>query len=137
VTHHSDNGRARQLIARSLFFDLFFLHHLLFECHNLYDSIERFRQTCRRRGVQRLVYAGKHASIHQCLQQILGANVELLRQLANRYPFGDDYLAGLALNGRDGLRLCRAARTSARARAHWMQLSLAFGIPLLNQRTAA
>ncbi len=137
MAHHGDNGGARQLIAGALLFDLLFLDYLLFECHNLYDSVERFRQTCRRRGIQRLVDAGKHAAVHQRLQQILGADVELLRKLANCDPFRHDYFAGLALNGRDGLRLCRAARTGASTCAHRMQLSLAFGIPLLNQRAAA
>lgn len=41
------------------------------------------------------------------------------------------------MHGRDRLRLCRTTGTCARARAHWMQFALAFGVTLLNQRTAA
>ena len=101
VTHHGDHRSARHFVARALFLDFFFLHQLLFERDDLHHAAERFGQIRRRRHVQRLVDAGEYAAIQQCLQQFLRANVELLRQFANRDSFGDSQRARFALYRRD------------------------------------
>ena len=103
-------GGARQQIAGALFLDLFFLNQLLFERDHLHDSVERFGEARRRRHVERLVDAGENAAIQQHLQQILGANVQLLRQLANRDSFGNRDFARLALNRRRPARPAPCAR---------------------------
>ena len=49
----------------------------------MHDAVERFGKSGGGRNVERLVDAGENAAIQQRLQQILGAHVELFRQLAN------------------------------------------------------
>ncbi len=57
VPHDSDNGRPRHEIAGLLFLLGFLLHQLLFERNHLDDAAERFGQSCRCLGIERLVDA--------------------------------------------------------------------------------
>ncbi len=134
VSHHRDHRCARHFIARALFLNFFllFLDQLLFERHHLNDAAERFRQTRCRGNVERLVDARKYAAIKQRLQQFLRANIEFLREFANRDAFGHRNQPRFALHRSSLLNGYSSTRTRTCARTNRMQLPLAFRVTLLN-----
>src|SRR5580700_6132728 len=121
VTHYGHDRSARHFVARALFLHFFFLHQLFFERDHLHHAVERFGQIRRSRHIQRLIDAGKYTAVEQRLEQILRANVQLLRELAHRDSFGYGQCARLTLHRRNGFHGCGAsARTYARAWTNWM-----------------
>ena len=135
VAHNGDNRRPRRKIAGSFFVLGFFLHHLLLEGNDLDNAVKGFGKLRRSLHVKRLIDAGKHALIHQRLQQFLRANVEFLRKLADGNAFGHDHGTRLALHRRGhSFRLRGTARPNARTRAHRMQFPLALSKSLFDQR---
>ena len=138
MPHHSDYWRARYGVSGGVFLLLFFLNQLLFKADRAHYAVKRFRQRGGRGHVQRLVDAGEDAAVEQGFQQILGANVQLFGQLANRDSFGNRNVARLALNRRRGrLGHRRPARTSAGTRPNGMELALSFGESLFDERASA
>src|SRR5580704_5190021 len=137
VAHHRDYRRARNFIASAFFLDAFFLNHLLFERNYLHDSVKRFRQAGRSRHVERLIDAGENAAVQQRLQQVLSADVQLLRQLADRNSFGDCDRAWFALNWRNRFHLCGTSRASACTRPHGMKFTFTFSVTFLDKRASA
>ena len=137
VAHHGDHRSARQQISGALFLDFFFLHHLLFEGDHLHDSVESFGEACCGGNVERLVDAGENAAVEQGFQQILGANIQLFGQFADRDAFGNRDVPRLALHGGHRFGVSRASCSDASARANRMQLALAFGEALFDRRAPA
>jgi hypothetical protein len=84
-----------------------------------------------------LIDAGEHTAVEQGLQQFLGANIQLLGQLANGNPFRNCDCARFAFNGRNLFNLCSASGACACARTHGMKFSLPFRVSLFNQRAPA
>src|SRR3984957_20842099 len=137
VAHHGHYRRARNFIAGAFFLDAFFLNHLLFERNYLHDSVKRFRQAGRSRHVERLIDAGENAAVQQRLQQVLGADVQLLRQLADRNSFSDCYRAWFALDWRDRFNLRGASRAGACPRPNGMKFAFTFTVTFFDKRTPA
>ena len=135
VAHHRDHRRPRLQIFLGLFLRNL-ENHFLFEGNHAHDAIECFRDLRRRGNIKRLVDARENTAIHQRLQQILRANVELFREFANRDAFGDLHIARRARlwwsdDGRD------TAATRTRTLTRRMQLPLAFHFALVRNRTLA
>ena len=122
VTHHGDHRRAGNLLAARLLLHYLFCG-LLFEANHFGGGIELLRHLDRQAGVERLVDGDQHAAIQQDLDHILGAHLQLLRQLLDSDAFGDGDLDRLPANQRSfpqGGRLALAAHRF-RVGAHWMQ----------------
>ncbi len=84
-----------------------------------------------------MIDAGEHAFVHEGLEQFFGADVEFFGEFADGDAFGDDDCARLALDRRGhdfGLR--GAACADSGTRANGVELALAFGETLFDERTA-
>ncbi len=78
VSHHRDHRRPRLQTLFGLFFRNL-QHHLLFQGDHTHHAAERFGQCRCCRHIQRLVDAGKDATIQQRFQQFFRAHVQLFR----------------------------------------------------------
>ncbi len=137
VTHHGDYRSARQLISGALFLDFFFLDHLLFEGHDLDDSVERFRQAGRHGDIESLVDAGENTAVEQGFQQILGANIHFLGKLAHGDAFRNRDIPRLALHRGHRFSVSRASCSHTSARSNRVQPALTFGVAFFDRRTSA
>ncbi len=88
VPHHGHNRRTR-LVVFGLVLPRDVLDHFLLEGDDLDDSVEGFGESRRRGDIKRLIDAGEDAAVEQYLQNVLGANVEFLGQIAHRDALGD------------------------------------------------
>jgi hypothetical protein len=138
VAHYSDDRGSRHGVCHAVFFlGHLFLDQLLFEGHRVNDAVESFRERSRGRHIEGLIDAGEDAAVEKHLQEVLGADVQFLSELAHGDSLGDRDVARLALHRRrGGLDRRRAPRTNPRTRAHRMQLPFALRKSLFNERAA-
>ncbi len=99
VAHHRNYRRPRLQVFLGLILRNF-ENHFLFEGNDGDYTVECFRDLRRGRNVERLVDAREHAAIHQRLQQIFRAHIELFRKLANLDTFGNLHIARRTRLGR-------------------------------------
>src|SRR5208283_739785 len=115
----------------------YFQNHFLFERNHAHHAVERLRQLRRRVYVQRLIDAGEHSTIQQSLQQILRANIQLLRQLADCNSFRQRHFARRTRFWWSKRYCCRSSATCTGTLPRGMQLSLAFHLALVDHRPLA
>ena len=88
VAHHRDDRRAQHDVFRSRF-AFVHLQQLLLEAPHLHVGAELARDHRRGLGVERRV-DGQHQPLHQQLgEDVLDAEVELVREILDRHPFGE------------------------------------------------
>src|SRR5712692_8544731 len=137
VAHHGHDRRTRREIL-GLFFLGDLLDHLFFKRDYLDDAVERLRETGGRGSVERLVDAGEDAAVEQDLQDVLGANVELSGQVADRDAFRNGDFTRLArhrYDDRGGLPRTPLAHTGTCA--YGMKFALPFEFAFIHQRPRA
>ena len=110
VAHHRHHGRPR-LQVLLLFFLGDVLHDLFFKRNHGHDAAECLGKAGGRRHIQRLIDRRENSAVEQFLQYVLGAHVELFRQVADGNALGDGDFSAAAGAARQPAPL-RAARRS-------------------------
>ena len=101
VAHDGDHRGARRPLALRFRRDLL-LQGLLFERNHRGGGVEVLGDFAGELDVERLVDGGEHAAVEQHLDDVLGADVELLGQLLDGDALGDGDLNGRAGSGSGG-----------------------------------
>ena len=136
VTHDCNDRRPRQEIFLLLFLGDF-LDDFLFEGNDSHNTAESFGQAGCRAHVQSLIDRGKNSAVEQFLQDVLGAHVQLFREVADGNAFGDGDVARRTRRLRDRLDARGPALGDAGACANRVQLAFALFESLLQRGTSA
>src|SRR3984893_2749376 len=110
--------------------------HFFLERNHAHNAVERLGKIGGGLHIQTLVDAGKNTFIQKCFQQILGADIQLFRELTNGDAFGEGNVAGGARFGWCNNRRGYAA-TCTSTLPRRMQLALAFHLAPIGAGTLA